>query len=199
MSSTVLAMMRRDVQADPHAPCCLPSVACCAPSYDVLLESDMPLSFCRQGSMLLLAGSMDGSAAVLDADTGTLLWRHKAHAKYCVRVRWSPDDRHFVSCSWDHTLALFSHTSGSAGPEFKLVKTEMYASQVQDVEFVPGSEASQQLLTVASKNTNYLCLFDMALLKVNTQYSSKLLLDIVSRSLQRPSEHCSCGATMHTH
>lgn len=119
--------------------------------------------------MLLLAGAMDGSVTVLEADTGTVLWRHKAHAKYCVRVRGSPDSRHFVSCSWDHTLSVFGHTSGSAGPEFKLLRSETYLSQVQDVEFIPGAEPSQQLLAVALKSTNYLRLFNIVQLKVTDQ------------------------------
>lgn len=116
--------------------------------------------------MLLLAGAMDGSVTVLQADTGTVLWRHKAHAKYCVRVRWAADSCHFVSCSWDRTMCVFSHTSGTSGPEFKLLKSETYISQVQDVEFIPGAEQSHHLLAVALKSTNYLRLYDMLQLKV---------------------------------
>ena len=119
--------------------------------------------------MLLLAGAMDGSVTVLEADTGSVVWRHKAHAKYCVRVRWSPDSRHFVSCSWDHTLSVFSNTSGPDGPFLKLLRSETYLSQVQDVEFIPGTGPSQQLLAVALKNTNYLRLFDIIQLKVIDQ------------------------------
>lgn len=116
--------------------------------------------------MLLLAGAMDGSVTALQAEPGTVLWRHKAHAKYCVRVRWAADSRHFVSCSWDRTMCVFSYTSGTDGPEFKLLKSETYISQVQDVEFIPGAEQPHQLLAVALKSTNYLRLYDMLQLKV---------------------------------
>ena len=126
--------------------------------------------------MLLLAGAMDGSVTVLQADTGTVLWRHKAHAKYCVRVRWAADSRHFVSCSWDRTLCVFSHSPGTDGPQCRLLKSETYLSQVQDVEFIPGAEQSNQLLAVALKSTNYLRLFDMLHLKVNHRCTCCLLL-----------------------
>lgn len=116
--------------------------------------------------MLLLAGSMDGSVTLLDAHTGTVLTRHKAHAKYCVRVRWAPDSSHCVSCSWDHTMAVFTHSSNTDEPSLQLQKSTTYLSQVQDVDFIPGAEPSDQLLAVALKNTNYLRLFDVYQLKV---------------------------------
>jgi len=47
-----------------------------------------------------------------------------------------------------------------------LQKSTTYLSQVQDVEFIPGAEPTDQLLAVALKNTNYLRLFDVHLLKV---------------------------------
>lgn len=126
--------------------------------------------------MLLLAGAMDGSVTVLQADTGTVLWRHKAHAKYCVRVRWAADGRHFISCSWDRTMCVFSHSPGRDGPEFKLLKSETYVSQVQDVEFIPAVQQPDQLLAVALKSTNYLRLFDMLRLKVLGRRMCCLLL-----------------------
>ena len=126
--------------------------------------------------MLLLAGAMDGSVAILQADNGSVLWRHKAHAKYCVRVRWAADSSHFVSCSWDRTLCVFSHSPGTDGPEFKLLNSVTYMSQVQDVEFIPGAELSDQLLAVALKSTNYLRLFDMLQLKVIDRCICCLLL-----------------------
>ena len=118
--------------------------------------------------MLLLAGAMDGSVVLLDAHTGQLLLRHKAHAKYCVRVRWSPDCQHFASCSWDRTMSLFQLQKEADEVSFSLQKSETYLSQVQDVEIIPGSTApQQQLLVVALKNTNYLRIYDPIGLKVS--------------------------------
>lgn len=116
--------------------------------------------------MLLLAGAMDGSVLLLDAHTGTVLLQHKAHAKYCVRVRWAPHSSHFATCSWDHTMSVFQMNISAHEPSFSLQKSETYLSQVQDVEFIPGAEPSDQVLAVALKNTNYLRLFDILLLKV---------------------------------
>ena len=126
--------------------------------------------------MLLAAGAMDGSVTIMQADTGSVLWRHKAHAKYCVRVRWAADSCHFVSCSWDRTLCVFSHSPGTDGPAFKLLKSETYVSQVQDVEFITSAGQSDQLLAVALKSTNYLRLFDMLQLKVFDRYMCYWLL-----------------------
>ena len=116
--------------------------------------------------MLLLAGAMDGSVVLLDAHTGQLLFRHKAHAKYCVRVRWNSDCHHFVSCSWDRTMSVFQLQSSADEASFSLKKSETYLSQVQDVEFIPGAGPSEQLVVIALKNTNYLRLYDPIKLKV---------------------------------
>lgn len=133
-------------------------------AHSVVQHNSIPCP--RSNKMLLLSGAMDGSVTVLQADTGTVLWRHKAHAKYCVRVRWAGDSCHFTSCSWDHTMCVFSHTSAKDVPDFELLKSETYVSQVQDVEFIQNPEESRQLIAVALKNTNYLRLFDMLQLKV---------------------------------
>ena len=117
--------------------------------------------------MLLLAGAMDGSVTVLQAETGAVLWRHKTHAKYCVRVRWAADGSHFASCSWDHSMAVFSLSSSIDSTPLQPLKTETYVSQVQDVEFIPAAD-TQQLLAVALKNTNYLRIYDFGQLKVLT-------------------------------
>ncbi|KAL0056020.1 hypothetical protein WJX82_006755 [Trebouxia sp. C0006] len=131
----------------------------------------------EQSKMLLLAGSMDGSVTLLDAHTGTVLTRHKAHAKYCVRVRWSPDSSHCVSCSWDHTMAVLTHSTSTDEPSLQLQKSTTYLSQVQDVEFIPGAEPSDQLLAVALKNTNYLRLFDVHELKEHSKVNMNAMGD----------------------
>lgn len=116
--------------------------------------------------MLLLAGAMDGSVTLLDANSGTVLSQYKAHAKYCVRVRWALNSSHCVSCSWDHTMSVFQCRASPSEPTLSLQKSETYLAQVQDVEFISGAEPSDQLLAVALKNTNYLRLFDVHQLKV---------------------------------
>ena len=67
-------------------------------------------------------------------------------------------------------MSVFSHTSSTDHPEFKLLKSETFVSQVQDVEFIPGPETATELLAVALKNTNYLRLFDLEQLKVSEQH-----------------------------
>lgn len=131
----------------------------------------------RDGKMLLLAGAMDGSVLLLDAHTGTVLLRHKAHAKYCVRVRWAPHSSHFATCSWDHTMSVFQMNISAHEPSFSLQKSETYLSQVQDVEFIPGAEPSDQVLAVALKNTNYLRLFDILLLKEHSKVNMNAMGD----------------------
>ncbi len=63
-------------------------------------------------------------------------------------------------------MAVFTHSTSTDEPSLQLQKSETYLSQVQDVEFIPGAEPTDQLLAVALKNTNYLRLFDVHLLKV---------------------------------
>lgn len=63
-------------------------------------------------------------------------------------------------------MAVFAHTTSTDEPSLQLQKSTTYLSQVQDVEFIPGAESSDQLLAVALKNTNYLRLFDIYQLKV---------------------------------
>lgn len=64
----------------------------------------------------LLAGSMDGSVTILDAQEGTILASSKAHTKYCVRVMWGPSVSQFVSVSWDQTLVLHHWTPSACKP-----------------------------------------------------------------------------------
>lgn len=119
--------------------------------------------------MLLLAGAMDGSTTVLNAASGKVLARHKSHAKYCVRVRWAPDGQRFVSCSWDHTLAVHKCNVTADGASIELLKTETFLSQVQDVEFIAGhAKHETAVLALALKTTNYLRLYDLNTLKVIT-------------------------------
>ena len=129
----------------------------------------------RPDQMLLLAGAMDGSVTVLAAASGTVLARHKSHAKYCVRVRWASDGQHFVSCSWDHTVAMHKYDAHTDNPSIQLLRTETYLSQVQDIEFVPAEGQPQSsLLVIALKNTNYLRLYDIEKLKVRHKLSCSL-------------------------
>lgn len=60
----------------------------------------------REEGPFLLAGSMDGTVAVLDAEDGTVLAKSKPHAKYCVRVAWAPSSAHVLSASWDSTVVV---------------------------------------------------------------------------------------------
>ncbi|KAK9824547.1 hypothetical protein WJX72_011229 [[Myrmecia] bisecta] len=114
----------------------------------------------RQGDARLLAGSMDGSVTLLDGMTGNVLHTLRPHTKYCVRMRWSPEGAAAASCSWDHSMAVYScpATTSEAGGSEALVlrKHHPYASQVQDVEFLQDGKT----LAVALKQTNYLRLFD---------------------------------------
>ncbi len=145
--------------------CCVQLHDCCIQVVDMGMRHTM-YTACREGKLLLMAGAMDGSITLLDAHTGIVLARHKAHAKYCVRVRWAPDSCHCVSCSWDHTMSVFKLDTGTDESSLSLQKSETYLSQVQDVEFIPGAQPSDQLLSVALKNSNYLRLFDVGQLKV---------------------------------
>lgn len=49
---------------------------------------------------------MGGEVAVLDIKTGAVLSSMKAHQKYVVAVRWSPDGRYLATASYDQSLTI---------------------------------------------------------------------------------------------
>ena len=75
-----------------------------------LLQQSLDLCLLQGSSTppLVLAGSMDGSVAVYDAQTGTVLTHSRLHRKYCVRVRWglAAGNHRFVTAAWDNTVAI---------------------------------------------------------------------------------------------
>lgn len=72
---------------------------------------------CSPGRGRLLAASMDGSVALLDARGGELLQAVRAHTKYCVRVRWLPEGAGFITAGREGALACWACATGApAGP-----------------------------------------------------------------------------------
>ncbi len=69
---------------------------------------------------------MDGSVAILDAETGAVLATAKPHTKYLVHAQWSPDGGHIATASYDQTMALLQVTmdagSSSGAPDIELVR-----------------------------------------------------------------------------
>ncbi|KAK9821228.1 hypothetical protein WJX81_004278 [Elliptochloris bilobata] len=101
-----------------------------------LHEGDSP------GRARLLAASMDGGVALLDARTGELLASVRAHTRYCVRVRWLPGGAGFLSAGREGALACWACApGGEAGAGAEAVQqtaAEPYAMAVQDVELLAG-------------------------------------------------------------
>lgn len=106
----------------------------------------------------LLVGSMDGSVSMLHASSGACLQTMRVHSKYVVRVCWAPDGEHFLSASWDGHVCVYTaspgrqHEAGSGTCCFQKLGALPFASAVQDVTFLPGSDR----IVVALRGTNYL-------------------------------------------
>ncbi len=62
-------------------------------------------SLSRDSQPKLLVGFMDGTVTVL-GERGAQLAEKKLHAKYVVRVLWSPAGNSIVSVSWDGTVTV---------------------------------------------------------------------------------------------
>jgi hypothetical protein len=58
------------------------------------------------GQGLVAAGSMNGSVALLDSSTGTVLGSSKPHSKYVVAVAWSSCSQYLATASYDHSLTI---------------------------------------------------------------------------------------------
>ncbi|KAK9832909.1 hypothetical protein WJX74_001562 [Apatococcus lobatus] len=104
----------------------------------------------------LLVGWMDGTVALLNAATGELQHAARPHRKYAIRLRWTRDGSHFLSASWDGSLALH-HCSEGGGAAFSTPTTLPYATAVHDVEVLPDGHTA-----VASvRDSNYLRLISL--------------------------------------
>ncbi|PRW32536.1 WD40 repeat isoform B [Chlorella sorokiniana] len=93
---------------------------------------------------LVVAGCMDGSVVLLDADSGQVLASARPHRKYCVSCAWSPDGCHLVTGAWDETFAVHRLERGSgsgggsgSGWELQQIFSEQTPGRVNAIEFLP--------------------------------------------------------------
>lgn len=167
----------------------------------IVLQSEALKVLARPGQQLLLAGSMDGSVSLLDAETGQLLHSSKPHTKYVVSVAWAGDGRRFVSGSWDSTVAVHctaeatasadkaaetakaksgvagtsaggsSGSGGSGVAGFETLKVFQYTAQVQSVAFLADGDTA----VVAVRDSNYLRLLGVGALEARALACSQAL------------------------
>lgn len=71
-------------------------------------------ALCSPERARLLAASMDGSVAMLDARCGEVLRAVRAHTKYCVRVRWLPEGTGFITAGREGALACWVCATGAS-------------------------------------------------------------------------------------
>ena len=121
---------------------------------------------------------MDGSVCLLDERTGHVLHTEKPHMKYVVSLAWAGDGRHFVSGSWDssvavhRTCAAVAADDGGAGnasvassvptASFETLKSLRFTAQVLSVVFLADGDTA----VVAVRDSNYLRLVSIAALEV---------------------------------
>jgi WD40 repeat protein len=104
-------------------------------------------------SELLLSGSMDGSACLINVRDSTLIQRFKDHSKYVVRVCWHPNGTHFATCSYDHNVCVYK----KEGDSFVLQKRLPFRANVEAIQFTPIGNK----LLIAVREDNYIHSYDL--------------------------------------
>lgn len=115
-----------------------------------------PLPITASGQERLVATTMDGSVALLDAASGAMLASLQPHRKYVVKaVRLQADgETRIATASWDGSLAV--HRLSEEGNCLETLTVTSYDHGVADLAVLPDSPT----VVVAVKETPYLHLFD---------------------------------------
>ncbi len=88
------------------------------------------------GSNRVVTASDDGTVAVWDLASGTLVHRFKGHSHKVVSVVVSDDGRLAASAAWDRTVRLWNLDSLTPGPELK-----GHSNTVNGVAFAPDGSS----------------------------------------------------------
>ncbi|GAB4820603.1 hypothetical protein N2152v2_007649 [Parachlorella kessleri] len=132
----------------------------------------------------IAVGCMDGTVclvSIANPAAPQLVSSLQPHKKYVVVLKFSPDGKHLVSGSWDHTFVVMTvsrraaatadaaaaASGGGGGSDETLLQaihTEQCGAQVQHLEFLPGSGQSREppCFLVAVKGSNYLRQYTLA-------------------------------------
>lgn len=137
------------------------------------------LSLACQGDReaLILAGFMDGTVAVHNAQSGQLLTHIRPHRKYCVRVRWLSAER-FATAAWDNTFAVHEmigqlQQPGEGDMQCRTLWSPSYTAPVQDFELISNGQTA----VVAIRSSNYLRLLSMRQLQEEGRVNMNALGD----------------------
>jgi len=106
---------------------------------------------------LVAAGLMDGSLAVISADSQDDIELSKQHSKYVICVRWGGLDL-LASASSDKSVVLYRCLleEGPLKLQLQVITTLRFVNTPESLAFVPGTDPSSLELVVALRETNHL-------------------------------------------
>ena len=91
-----------------------------------------------------------------EAGTEQPLATFKEHAKYVVRVLWSPSGGRFASASYDRTVCLYCEDDAEGGNGWRLEHKWMFAGTVECILFL-----SEQSMLVSVRDSHLLFMLDL--------------------------------------
>ncbi|KAJ1659600.1 hypothetical protein IWQ61_001349 [Dispira simplex] len=92
---------------------------------------------CPFNQDLIVTGSLDGSAAIVDIRSGMVVQWFKALARrFVVRALFSPDDGQYLACaSYDHTVHILVRSPDATGPLYRPYQTFQFTGAVEALCF----------------------------------------------------------------
>ncbi|KAJ1963352.1 hypothetical protein IWQ62_003242 [Dispira parvispora] len=92
---------------------------------------------CPFNQDLIVTGSLDGSAAIVNIRSGLVVQWFKALARrFIVRALFSPDDGQYLACaSYDHTVHILVRSADTTGPLYRPYQTFQFTGAVEALCF----------------------------------------------------------------
>ena len=102
----------QNISAAPQAVFKVQAVSRCASTIPGHGQAILATQFSPRSSSRLVSGSGDGTARILDCDTGTPVHILSGHTSWVLVVNWSPDDSRIATGGMDNTVRIWDPKTG---------------------------------------------------------------------------------------
>jgi len=118
---------------------------------------------------IMLTSGMDGQISIINLETNECIQQFKNHKKFVTKALFSPDGKHIVSTSYDHTVNIYKcveekndEVQNYLIPKYQLVDTKTYNGACESLCItISPEDSSIYTAVVGVREDNYLHYIDL--------------------------------------